>query len=253
MQDNYEGGVTVLASVPWENNPYTNCRLDPTSTPSDDPCLAQWTYNHTGPYAYSGGAIQLQFRSSVSESGDCDVWLFGGASADFRGFFPGYSRVVASPNTYYWSMVKMQPGNPSGTVTLRSTDPRDTPLINFNSFEQNGDRDLQALSEANDMVMRLFNATGPPYTPFKVVEPTPGIDVKQAIKDNAFSHHVTSSCRMGPSGDANYCVDSKFKLNGVDGLRVVDASIFPRPPGGFPMAPTFLISQKAFHTILDEI
>jgi choline dehydrogenase len=58
---------------------------------------------------------------------------------------------------------------------------------------------------------------------------------------------------MGPAGDRDYCVDSEFKVNGVDGLRVVDASIFPRTPGGFPAAPTFMISQKAFGVILRSI
>ncbi len=54
---------------------------------------------------------------------------------------------------------------------------------------------------------------------------------------------------MGPKDDPEYCVDSEFRVNGVDGLRVVDASIFPRTPGGFPVAPTFVISQKAFRSV----
>jgi choline dehydrogenase len=47
-------------------------------------------------------------------------------------------------------------------------------------------------------------------------------------------------------------VDSKFRVNGVDGLRVVDASVFPRLPGAMPNGPTFTISRKAFEKIVED-
>ncbi|KAM5346263.1 hypothetical protein ACJ41O_009268 [Fusarium nematophilum] len=247
LQDNYEGGVTVEASVPWENNPFANCTF---TLQPDDPCLQEWEASHTGPYGEGAAPLGLLYRSSVSETKYSDSFLFGAAGVVFRGYFPGYSREVAPPTSWFWSVVKMQTGNQAGTVTLRSSDPREAPEINFNFFAEQGQRDLQAIQEAMEHTLRIFNATGEPYSPFTVVEPRPGIDMKQAIMDEAFSHHATSTCRMGPAGDMKYCVDSEFKVNGVDGLRVVDASIFPRTPGGFPVAPTFMISQKAFETII---
>ncbi|KAM3428022.1 hypothetical protein MY4824_009088 [Beauveria thailandica] len=252
LQDNYEGGVRVRASSSWENNPFENCKMDPTLSPSEDPCLQLWETQGLGPYGEGGAPLFMLFRSSVSENEDCDIGLFGSPNADFRGFFPGYSTVTAPDNAFFWSVVKMQPLNKAGTVALRSTNPRDTPLINFNWFEQNEERELQAMAEGTEMAMRVFNATGAPYAPFDVLEPNPGVDVRQSIKDNAFSHHATSTCRMGPKDHPDYCVDSNFKVNGVDGLRVVDASIFPRTPGAFPVAPTFMVSQKAFHVILAD-
>jgi len=45
-------------------------------------------------------------------------------------------------------------------------------------------------------------------------------------------------------------VDSKFRVRGVEGLRVVDGSVFPRPPGAFPVLATFLVSEKASEDIL---
>jgi choline dehydrogenase len=81
---------------------------------------------------------------------------------------------------------------------------------------------------------------------------TAEVELKQAIMDEAFSHHATSSCRMGPAGDKDYCVDSKFRVNGVKNLRVVDASVFPRVPGAMPNGPTFTISRKAFKAILED-
>ncbi|KAH0592820.1 hypothetical protein MHUMG1_09465 [Metarhizium humberi] len=253
MQDNYESGVSVRANTPWENNPSENCKMNPSLPPSDDPCLELWQSQGLGPYGEGGAPLSALFKSSVSETPDCDIALFGGPNADFHGFFPGFSRVRAPDNAFFWSLVKLQTGNEAGTVTLRSTDPRDTPLINFNWFEQKADRDLQALEEAADMVKRVFNATGAPYAPFEIIEPSPEIETKQAIKDNAYSHHVTSTCRMGPKDDPDYCVDPDFNVNGVEGLRVVDASVFPRTPGAFPVVPVFMISQKASHVILDGL
>jgi choline dehydrogenase-like flavoprotein len=49
------------------------------------------------------------------------------------------------------------------------------------------------------------------------------------------------------------CLDSRFRVRGVDGLRVVDASKFPPVPGSFPMLPIYIISEKATDVILEDI
>ncbi|ETS80812.1 hypothetical protein PFICI_08341 [Pestalotiopsis fici W106-1] len=258
MQDNYEAGVTVEAAIPWENNPFAECLFNVSD--SSDPCLVEWQTTHTGPYGEGAAPISMLYRTSVSENEDADLLIFGAAGTVFRGFFPGYSTAHYPAESWFWSIAKMQtPGDQSqGTVTLRSADPRDVPSIDFNWFtEETRDRDLQALEEGVAFAMRMFNATGPPYAPFTVVEPRPDVgDTRQAIVDEAFSHHVTSTCRMGPSAEdasQRYCVDSKFRVHGVDGLRVVDASVFPRTPGAMPVAPTFVMSQKAFNVIMADI
>lgn len=250
LQDSYEAGVTIEANIPWENNPFAACEF---TLEANDTCLQQWETMGTGPYGEGAAPIGLLYRSSVSETDYSDLFFFGAAGVVFRGYFPGFSTYNAPPTSWFWSVVKMQTGNTAGTVKLRSANPKDAPSINLNFFEEQGERDLQALQEGIEHTLRAFNATGEPYAPYKQVEPRPDIDMKQAIKDETFSHHVTSSCRMGPAGDKDYCVDSNFKVNGVEGLRVVDASIFPRNPGGFPVAPTFVISQKAFKAITQKL
>ncbi|KAF4968617.1 hypothetical protein FSARC_4041 [Fusarium sarcochroum] len=250
LQDNYEGGVTVEAAIPWENNAFENCTF---TLQANDSCYREWNESHTGAYGEGAAPLSLLYRSSVSENNDTDIYMFGAAGAVFRGYFPGYSTWQAPPTSWFWSIVKMQTGNQAGTITLRSNDPREAPEINFNYFAEKGDRDLQAIQEGVEHTLSIFNATGEPYAPFAVVEPNPEVDIRQGIMDEAFSHHASSTCRMGPAGNKDYCVDSEFKVNGVDGLRVVDASIFPRSPGGFPAAPTFVISQKAFGLILKTI
>lgn len=57
----------------------------------------------------------------------------------------------------------MQTGNTAGRVTLRSKDPRDPLNVKFNDFEEQGERDLKALSECAEYVLEVMDAVGPPY------------------------------------------------------------------------------------------
>ena len=72
------------------------------------------------------------------------------------------------------------------------------------------------------------------------------------IYGQTFGHHPTSTCRIGADDDPGAVLDSKFRVRGIDALRVVDASAFARIPGAFPVVPTFMISQKAAEVILEE-
>ena len=189
----------------------------------------------------------------MSKTKENDIFLFGSAAGSFHGYYPGFSTERASPTGWFWSVVKMLTGNPRGTVKLRSANPRDVPQIDFNFFAEGEEQDLPALAEGVEFGLRMFNSTGAPYAPFKILEPKPGVELRQSIKDETFGHHATSTCRMGPRGDSDYCVDSKFRVNGVDGLRVVDASIFPQSPGAMPVLPTMLLGQKASETLLEDL
>jgi choline dehydrogenase len=250
LQDNNEGGVVAEASQSF-GNPFTlaNCTL----LAPGDPCLRAWESQGAGPYGIGAAAVGMLRRTSVSENADADLFYFGGAGLVFDGFFPGYSQRQSSSNSLFWSAVKMQPQNHAGTVKLRSADPQDMPEINFNYFEQGREHDLQALVEGVQFILDALNQTGPPFGPFTIVHPDPTIDIRQAVMDQTFSHHATSSCSIGAANDTvNSCVDARFRVHGVDGLRVVDASVFPRVPGAFPVLPTFMVSEKATDVILED-
>src|SRR5439155_361820 len=69
-------------------------------------------------------------------------------------------------------------------------------------------------------------------------EVLPGPEVPDAglakwIRDNAWGHHASCSCKIGRVDDPNAVVDSRFRVIGAKGLRIVDASVFPRIPGFF--------------------
>ncbi|KAH7110363.1 hypothetical protein B0J11DRAFT_599519 [Dendryphion nanum] len=249
MQDNYEAPVTFRSNVPWMNITGWPCTM---TFNASDPCFVQFV-NGTGnetlsPYSSFVGSFTLTYRSNASWNQDADLFFLSSAGSSNPGFFPGYSNRRIDP--HYWStaIVKMQTGNPSGTVRLRSLDPRQAPIINFNYFAQQEERDLQALAEGVRLLVNSNDRLGVNST---VVRPDMN-NLKQSIKDDAFSHHAVSTCRMGPRGHRDYCVDSKFRVNGVNSLRVVDASVFPRMPGAMPNTPTFTISRKAFEAIVSD-
>ncbi|HEY1259535.1 MAG TPA: GMC oxidoreductase, partial [Stellaceae bacterium] len=59
------------------------------------------------------------------------------------------------------------------------------------------------------------------------------------------AHHPLGTCKMGAEGDAEAVVDAQLKVFGVDGLRVVDASVMPDMVGGNINAPVIMIAEKA--------
>jgi choline dehydrogenase len=247
MQDNYESHVHVRADVPWVPTANYSCTM---TFNGSDPCFVQWQTNGTGPYSLAGASFTSTYRSSVSWDNDTDLLFLSVAGMGDFGFYPGFSRRAPAPYSWSTSIVKMQTANPSGTVKLRSKNPREAPLINFNFFAQRTEEDLQALSDGVELLLKVYDDVGFNYT---LVAPNPDVELKQGIMDEAFSHHAISTCRMGPAGSREHCVDSKFRVNGVRNLRVVDASVFPRVPGGMVNGPTFTISRKAFETILEDL
>lgn len=246
LQENYETPVVVHASQDF-SNPFENCTFLQTG---DDPCLAQWEEG-TGPYGGAAAPGGILKRTSVAGGKDVDLFLFGAAGAVFRGHYPGYSRAVVPANTFFWSVVKINPAPKlSGTVKLRSANPQDVPQIDFNFFPEGSEDDIQAIVEGVEFARGIFADTPAPFGPFTNEWPNEEVELRQGIRDEAFGHHATSTCKIGVEGDG--CVDSKFRLFGVEGLRVVDGSVFPKVPGAFPVLPTFMIGEKAAEDILED-
>ena len=69
------------------------------------------------------------------------------------------------------------------------------------------------------------------------------------IRDNAWGHHACGTCAMMPLAQGGV-VDSAFCVHGLAGLRVVDASVFPRIPGYFPVAAVAMLAEKAADAVL---
>ena len=133
-----------------------------------------------------------------------------------------------------------------GRLTLASPDPLAAPLIDPNLL---GDaRDLQPLLYGMRLVRRLFAA--PAFAPYGATESAPGAAVisdeqlTQYIRAEAYTvHHPVGTCRMG--SDEAAVVDPQLRVRGIDGLRVADASVFPRIVGGNTNAVVVMVAEKA--------
>ena len=192
--------------------------------------------------------------SSVAES-DPDLMIFGGA-LNFTGFFPGFSQAAFALNDFTWDILKIRPRNTSGTVELRSADPRDVPIINFNYFNEGAKDDLEAMYEGVELARRIYKRVTGPAAPLNEIAPGKTVhtktQIKQSVKNEAFGHHASCTCAIGADDDRMACLDSRFRVRGVRGLRVVDASSFPRVPGAFPTLAICILSEKATDVILED-
>jgi len=144
----------------------------------------------------------------------------------------------------------LRPGS-RGEITLRSSDPRDPPRIAARYLSE--PRDLEVLLEGVRLSRQIIGAA--PFAPFRGREVFPGSDARGRAQLEAIVrrkaetiYHPAGSCRMG--SDAAAVVDAELRVQGVEGLRVVDASIMPRLIGGNTNAPTIMIAEKAADLLL---
>lgn len=220
-----------------------------------DPQFRDWLQGK-GPYTTNGGVIAL-IKRSFQERPEPDLFVFG-LLGYFKGYWPGYSKLIARDKNYFtWAILKAHTNNTGGRVTLRSSDPRDVPDINFHYFEEGTDQcddDLKSVVAGVELVRRITSQN----SDILEEELLPGSavgtpeQIRQFIKDNAWGHHASCTCKMGPASDKMAVVDSRFRVYGTQNLRVVDASVFPRIPGFFIVTSVYMISEKASEVIMED-
>lgn len=261
LQDRYEVGVVGETSS-WFGDQFRllkDCGFDARASRNalekSDPCYVLWQ-SGAGVYTSNGSAVGIVKRSRP-DLADPDLFIFGIAGY-FRGYWPGYSEQVTRERRHFtWVVLKAHTANNRGTVTLASADPRARPDIDFRYFSSaGGQRDLDALVEgvrfARSIVERTRDLT--PFTgDFREVYPGPAVssdaDIAQHIRDKSWGHHACCTARIGPAGDELAVLDADFRVRGVRGLRVVDASVFPTIPGFFLTVPIYMVSEKAADVI----
>jgi choline dehydrogenase-like flavoprotein len=221
-----------------------------------DPQYAQWTRGR-GVYS-TNGAVLAVIRRSLPERPLPDLFCFA-ILGDFRGYYPGYSKDFAERRNYLtWVVLKAHTENRSGVVSLRSADPRDVPDINFHYFGEGSDgrhRDLASIVAGIKFVRRM--TVGLKKEGLIVREALPGDDIaaeqdlEAFVTRNAWGHHASCSCAIGPR-DQGGVLNGDFRVHGTRGLRVVDASVFPRIPGFFIVSAIYMIGEKAADVILAD-
>jgi choline dehydrogenase len=254
LQDRYEVGI-----VSRTKREFALLRGATFKPPADgelgDECFQEWLEG-VGMYTSNGAVIALINRSKRSKP-DPDLFLFA-LPGSFQGYYPGYSADIERSRTFLtWAILKAHTNNTAGEVRLLSDDPRQRPYINFHYFDEGNDtggEDLDAVVNAV-MLVRKMNRNNESLA--EELVPGKGVpETREAIArwvtDNAWGHHASCSCRMGKPGDPMAVVDSRFRVIGTKGLRIVDASVFPRIPGFFIVTPIYMISEKAADVILED-
>jgi choline dehydrogenase len=121
---------------------------------------------------------------------------------------------------------------------------------------QGGDADLQAVVEGIQYSIRAFDSLIPLDGKFERIWPPKNItapeDLKEFARNEAWGHHASCTCPIGADDDPLAVLDSEFRVRGVDGLRVVDASVFPKIPGFYVALPTYMMSEKAAEVIIQR-
>lgn len=250
LQDRYEVCVLHRLAAPWHS--MANADFAP-----DDPLGLQWATRRRGMYISNGAALAMKRNLPGVEEGDADLFIMALLGA-FQGYYKGYSKALRErKDVLSWAILKARTANRTGIVTLSSPDPRDPPRIQFNYFDPACDpegRDLKAVADAVEMVR---DAAAPLFDSHLVTEeicPGPGVRgeaLQQWVRDNAWGHHASCTCPMGPRGEGGV-LDSELRVHGVPRLRVVDASIFPRIPGYFIVSAIYMAAEKAADMILGD-
>ena len=140
-----------------------------------------------------------------------------------------------------------------GSLRIKSADPTVPPEIRINYLATETDR--AAFIDGIKILRKILSA--PALKPYTVEEVDPGAKVlsdeellNYCRRTGSTVYHPTSTCRMG--NDPLAVVDQRLRVRGIEGLRVVDASIMPDLMSGNTNAPTIMIAEKASDMILED-
>jgi choline dehydrogenase-like flavoprotein len=251
LQDRYEVAVTNRMAFP------TWSVLEGATFTNGDAQYREWKEDGDGVYATNGALLAVVLRSSLDRAKP-DLFCYA-IIGQFTGYYPTYSAdIAANPNVLTWVVLKGHTSNIAGEVTLRSADPRDPPLVNFRYFDEGTDggrADLESVVAGIKFVRSLtanLRREG-----LVAHEELPGDAVasdeqlERFVRDRAWGHHASCSCPIGDR-DRGGVLTPDLKVHGTTGLRIVDASIFPRIPGLFIVSAVYMVGEKAADLIAAE-
>lgn len=215
------------------------------SVPSHLYMVARWALRGDGPFTVNpvqGGAF---IRSAYAEDLPDLQLVFIPAISNPHGLEKAWGHGVTL------HVCQLYPRS-RGEIRLRTTDPNDHPIIQPHYCSDPYDLDVMAdgLSKVRD----ILNAPAFDYDRkaerYPTADKTSRADLVEDVRERAETlYHPTSTCAMG-SGDMAV-TDSACRVRGVQGLRVIDASVMPRLVGGNTNAPTIMIATRAAAMIAD--
>jgi len=202
-----------------------------------------WHLFRRGPFVNNGAAAVI-FAKSMPHLDRPDVQLVCSAVAnDAKLWFAG---LTAPPVHSFTARVGTLYPRSRGWVKLASADPEASPRIRFNLFTEPSDMD--DMIRAMRLTREIYHTA--PQAGLIDGEIFPGdhvrsdADLEAVIRQTGHvRQHALGTCAMGAHEDS--VVDPTLRVRGIEGLRVVDASVMPEEPGGNTNVPTIMIAEKA--------
>ena len=165
-----------------------------------------------------------------------------------------HGREMGDCHAYQMHIGPMRPTS-KGFLKLKSADPKEHPRVVFNYMTTEGD--LREMRDAIRLAREMFAQKA--FNPFNGGEIQPGPELQTDAQLNEFirnvadsAYHPSCTCKMGQPSDEMAVVDPEAKVIGLEGLRVVDASIMPSVVSGNLNGPTIMVAEKAADIILGE-
>jgi choline dehydrogenase len=230
---------------------------------------------HRGPFTVPGGGEGIAFidtRDPYNRDGNPEIELFfisAGIASD-----PTYYKLLGLTEEFYNAVYKpieglhcwtglvmvLQPKS-RGRILLNSKNPYDKALIDHDLFQN--PEDLDMLLVAIKEVLKLSKTQAFQKFGSRLHDiPVPACSHLQFSSDDYWRcaakqtsigiWHLSGTCKMGPNSDPNAVVDSRLKVYGVKGLRVIDASIMPMIPAAHTNVPSMMIGEKGADLVKED-
>lgn len=195
--------------------------------------------------------IPEKYRSELSASAVADLAQFPADWPELYNFPSAYALLHTNDTR---NLVEFNSGSMTplsrGNVTINSTNADDFPLINPNWLSSTTDQEVAviAIKVQRELAAASGVTVGPEISPGPSVQTDAEI-LDFVIKTSVTMSHPACTCAMGPASDPMAVVSTAGKVYGVQSLRVVDASIFPFLPPGYPQSTVYMLAEK----IADDI
>lgn len=239
LQDHLAVHVKFKSTKPWSMLRYLNPVRGAIA-------LGQYTLFGTGPLADPGMSVACFVRSDPAlAEPDIKMLLV-------MALFSNNGRSV-TPSHGFYAHINVARPEARGSVTLAGADPDLAPVIDQNYLGTESDR--RVMREGVRIARRVFNQ--PAFDTMRGEELAPGAALQSDAEIDAHiraeaeaDYHSVGTARMGV--DPMAVVDAQLRVHGLEGLRVVDASIMPHLPGGNTAIPVAMIAEKAADMILGK-
>ncbi len=208
----------------------------------------EYVFNQSGPMSMAPSQLGAFARSDASQSRPNLEYHVQPLSLD------KFGEPLHAFNAFTASVCNLRPTS-RGSIHIDSADFRQAPVIAPNYLST--DQDRRVAADSLRLTRRIV--ASPALAPYRPEEwlPGAGIETDEALAEAAGNigttiFHPVGTCRMGHAEDPLAVVDHRLRVLGIDGLRVVDASVMPLITSGNTNSPTIMIAERASDMLRED-